>query len=143
MRRAKIIYEEIKQNADLSDGEVGNGGELELDQDSILQPDGGDEDVPADRSENWEAGKDLLHEGQPDGQDAESVAFIVRVLRSPIESIPEAALARHLTAPNNLLGNNQTSKMSPFCRTHHLSCQGLVLKENICARNQKTSVSRT
>ena len=55
-----------------------------------------------------------MHEGQPDGQDAESVASIVRVRRPPIESKPEAAVARPLTAPNNLLGNNQTSRISPF-----------------------------
>jgi hypothetical protein len=114
VRRAKIINEEIMQKADLSDGEGGSGGELELEQDSTLQPDGGDEDVPADGSENWEAGEDPLHEGQPDGQDAESVASIVRVRRPPIESKPEAAVARPLTAPNNLLGNNQTSRISPF-----------------------------
>ncbi len=55
-----------------------------------------------------------MHEGQPDGQDAESVASIVRVRRPPIELIPEAAVTRPLTVPDNLLGNTQTSRMSPF-----------------------------
>jgi hypothetical protein len=137
VRRARKIYEEIKLKADLSDG-GGNGGELDLEQDSTLQPDnGGDKDVDEeDGSEYWDAGEDPLHNGQPDGtsrteigQDDESVASIVRARRPPIDTRPEAAGARleecsvattetnrmRTAAPNNVvLGNNQTSRMSPF-----------------------------
>ncbi len=76
-----------------------------------------------------------MHKGPPDGasttekgHDAESVASIVRVRRPPIETIPEAAVARleertaatsetnrmRAAAPNSLLGNNQSRRMSPF-----------------------------